>query len=331
MQNFEDPSLIAAIEAASADGITIPKQIDARRTVLTEVFFDSNPRWFQPFAVMLAIAAGVASIGLSQNSAATVIGAMIIAPLGSPIVSLGGAIALGWTREILRMLGFIVLGALAVVAVGYVIGLFLPTAMPTDQLLARTDPDLRDLGVAILAGAAGAYARTRKELSSVLVGVAIAVALVPPLCAVGLLLEDGRPLLAQGALLLFAANLVGITLAVSVVMLVVGYAPRPRMPRSRLGQVLAIVLIVGTIVVATPLYESYVLLSSRAVRLATVNRAVVSVLGPGTGVVVQGVYLTGDGVEVDIAKGGSQFDVAGLTQRLMMALGSDTPVTVKTQ
>ncbi|HRJ42036.1 MAG TPA: DUF389 domain-containing protein [Caldilineaceae bacterium] len=256
---------------------------------------------------------------------------MIIAPLGSPIVSLGGAIALGWTREILRMLGFIVLGALAVIAVGYVIGLFLPTAMPTDQLLARTDPDLRDLGVAILAGAAGAYARTRKELSSVLVGVAIAVALVPPLCAVGLLLEDGRPLLAQGALLLFAANLVGITLAVSVVMLVVGYAPRPRMPRSRLGQVLAIVLIVGTIVVATPLYESYVLLSSRAVRLATVNRAVVSVLGPGSSVVVQGVYLTGDGVEVDIAKGGAQFDAAGLTQRLMMALGSDTPVTVKTQ
>lgn len=60
---------------------------------------------------------------------------------------------------------------------------------------------------------------------------AIAVAIVPPLAAFGLLLEDGRPLFAQGAFLLFAANLVGITLAVAVVMLMSGYAPRPRLPR----------------------------------------------------------------------------------------------------
>ena len=331
MNNFEDPSLLVALEAASTDGASTPTQASDRRAVLQQVFFDSDPTWFWPFLVMLWISSGVASLGLSQNSAATVIGAMIIAPLGSPIVSLGGAIALGWTRETLRMLVFIVLGAAVVVAVGYIIGLLLPAATPTDQLLARTDPDLRDLGVAILAGAAGAYARTRKELSSALVGVAIAVALVPPLCAAGLLLEDGHPLLARGALLLFSANLVGITGAVTVVMFLVGYAPRPRLPRTPLGQVLAIVVLVVAIVVAIPLYESYMLVSGQAVRLATVNRVVKAALGAGNSAVVQGVYLSGDAVEVDLIYAGANFDSNALAQQVTTALGGDTTVTVKTQ
>jgi uncharacterized hydrophobic protein (TIGR00271 family) len=205
-----------------------------RSEVLLKVIYDSDPRWFAAFVVMLALSAGIASLGLSQNSAATVIGAMVIAPLGDPMAALGGAIALAWPRETLRMLLVTAAGAALVVAVAFLIGLLLPTSTPDAQILARTSPDLRDLGVALMAGAAGAYAKTRNKLASTLTGVAIAVALVPPLATVGLMLEEHRFALARGAAVLFAANLIGIVLAATLVLLLTGYAPLPRLRRAGL-------------------------------------------------------------------------------------------------
>ncbi len=111
------------------------------------------------------------------------------------------------------MILLIAVGAVTVVTIAYSIGVILPQATPNDQVLARTTPDFRDFGIALFAGVAGAYGYYRKEFSAVLAGVAIAVALVPPLCVVGLMLEEGRYLLARNGLVLFLTNFAGITLA----------------------------------------------------------------------------------------------------------------------
>lgn len=148
--------------------------IDARAATFDLLFFNLKQQWELPFWLMLLLSAAIATLGLSENSAAVVIGAMIIAPLGQPIIALGASLTLGWGLQTVRMLGLITVGALSVIAVGYVFGTILPIATPNDQMLARTAPDLRDLGIAIFAGAAGAYGYYRSEYSTVLAGVAIA-------------------------------------------------------------------------------------------------------------------------------------------------------------
>lgn len=300
-----------------------------RAAVLRNVMLDSDPRWFFPFVVMLALSAGIATLGLSQDSAATVIGAMVIAPLGQPIAALGGAIALAWPRETLRMLLVALAGAILVILLGFLIGLFLPTATPAAQILARTSPDLRDLGVALLAGAAGAYAQTRSNLVSTLTGVAIAVALVPPLAAVGLMLEEHRFALARGAGVLFIANLVGIVLAATAVLLITRYAPLPRLRSAgwRSTTLLAAAALV-TVLVLIPLTNTYLgLLDSTGVT-AAVHQQVVSTLGSGSGAVVTHVDVEDDKVTVDISGGTTIPSAADFENDLAAVLGPDVAVTI---
>lgn len=198
----------------------IPKE--SREAAMSDLFFNYKEHWKLSFWLMLILASGIGTLGLSENSAATVIGAMIVAPLGQPIVAFGGAVALGWKNETLKMVVIILLGTITVTFVGYIFGLILIDANPNDQILSRTAPDLRDLGIALFAGAAGAYGYFRSEYSSVLAGVAIAVALVPPLCACGMMLEAHHFILAKGALLLFFTNLIGIALAAITIFFFLG-------------------------------------------------------------------------------------------------------------
>lgn len=193
----------------------IPKE--SRESAMSDLFFNYKAHWKMSFWFMLILASGIATLGLSENAAATVIGAMIVAPLGQPIVAFGGTVALGWRNESVKMLGLLLLGAITVILVGFLFGLILNEANPNDQVLARTAPDIRDLGIAVFAGAAGAYGYFRSEYSSVLAGVAIAVALVPPLCTCGMMLEAQHFILAKGALLLFFTNFIGIALAAIMV------------------------------------------------------------------------------------------------------------------
>ncbi len=196
--------------------------IEERKYVFNKLFFHYKKDWQSSFALMLFLSVGIASLGLSENSTATIIGAMIIAPLGQPIVAMGGAIALGWRRQSFRMMGIIILGTLCSLIAAYLIGLTLPNLSPNEQILIRTAPDLRDLGIALLAGAAGSYGYYRSEYSTVLAGVAIAVALVPPLCCCGLMLEQGHYILAGGSMLLFFTNLMGIAFASILVFFLLG-------------------------------------------------------------------------------------------------------------
>jgi uncharacterized membrane protein len=118
-----------------------------------------------------------------------------------------------------------------------------PGSWITPEILARTSPRLLDLVVALAAGAAGAFALGREDVSDALPGVAIAVSLVPPLAASGILLADGRPGLAGGAFLLFFTNFVAIVLAGVVVLAVMGYGAVARQVASRAARRTAAVVI----------------------------------------------------------------------------------------
>ena len=231
--------------------------VEERTSVFNKLFFHYKKDWQSSFALMLFLSVGIASLGLSENSTATIIGAMIIAPLGQPIVAFGGAIALGWKIQSLRMMGIIILGSICSIIVAYVIGLTLPNLSPNEQILIRTAPDLRDLGIAILAGAAGSFGYYRSEYSTVLAGVAIAVALVPPLCTCGLMLEQGHFILASGSLLLFFTNFLGIAFSAILVFFLLGLKNKRNRKWFYTGSIILMLLGSATILPLALNYEKF--------------------------------------------------------------------------
>ncbi|MEZ4690287.1 MAG: TIGR00341 family protein [Ignavibacteria bacterium] len=196
--------------------------VEERTNVFNKLFFHYKKDWQGSFGLMLFLSVGIACLGLSEDSTAVIIGAMIIAPLGQPIIALGGTISLGWGKQSFRMLKIIFIGTISTLAVSFIFGFILPNDTPNQQILIRTSPDLRDMGIAILAGAAGAYGYFRSEFSTILSGVAIAVALVPPLCTCGLMLEQGHFILAGGSFLLFITNFIGITFSALLLFFLLG-------------------------------------------------------------------------------------------------------------
>lgn len=166
------------------------------------------------FMALMVLSTIMAAIGLIQNSGAVVIGAMLVAPLMTPLLGLGLALVQGnpvLTRESLRS---ILLGLSVSLLGGFLVGLcHVNFHEPTREMLARDWPSLLDLFVASAAGLAAAYAYSRPSLIAALPGVAIAAALVPPIATSGLALSQANIPLASGALLLFGINMVTIVLA----------------------------------------------------------------------------------------------------------------------
>ncbi len=178
---------------------------------------------------MLGLASAIATFGLLSDSAPAIIGAMIIAPLMAPIMSLTFGVVVFERQMILRSILSIVSGVVLVVALAYASTLLFGLRIAGSEILNRTSPTLIDLGVAMAAGGAAAFAYTRRSIMNSIAGVAIAVALVPPLAVTGIGLALGRETsaeaglslaeiglysggvsIAQGAFLLFLTNLIGI-------------------------------------------------------------------------------------------------------------------------
>ncbi len=186
---------------------------------------EENGKLSSNFLVLLAGSTMIATFGLFQNSPAVIIGAMIIAPLMRPLVCMSLATITADTRQIFKALLTLIVGTLVGMTISTCMALFLRALELTPEIIGRTHPTLLDLGVALAAGAVGAYCQTNAKLSDTLAGVAIAVALVPPLSVVGIGLAFGNPEVSKGAALLYATNLVGITIAGALVFLVKGFSP----------------------------------------------------------------------------------------------------------
>jgi uncharacterized hydrophobic protein (TIGR00271 family) len=177
------------------------------------------------FYSMIALSAGIASIGLLLNSAAVIIGAMLVAPLMSAITGMGMAIIQGDLRFLLLTFRGVLRGSAIAIFTGFIFGLVNFHKNITQEILSRTEPSNLDLLVALISGVAAAYALSRKNVSNSLPGVAIAVALVPPLATVGVCLSIGSWELAYGAFKLFMSNMVAIVFASAVVFASFGFKP----------------------------------------------------------------------------------------------------------
>jgi uncharacterized hydrophobic protein (TIGR00271 family) len=173
------------------------------------------------FWILLILASAIAAAGVVGDSTATVIGAMIVAPLMTPIMGTVLSIVTSDRNNLIRSVLMIIGGSLTAIAIGYLFGLIAPVDVIADtstQVAARINPRLIDLAAAIATGAAGAFAQCREDVSDTLPGVAIAISLVPPLAVVGLTMEAGEFHQSWGALLLFLTNVGAILLTGVIVM-----------------------------------------------------------------------------------------------------------------
>jgi len=198
-----------------------------KRAVLDDISQGSLPS--AVYYLMLAFSAGIAAFGLIANSAATVIGAMLVSPLMTPIFGISLALSRG-DLTLLRPALVAEFGGVAlIIAFAFVIGVLPFSLEVTGEMLARTKPTLIDLFVATLAGLAGGLAMVDERTSPMLPGVAIATSLTPPLATSGLSLAFGAYGGAWGAFLLFFANFLAILMVSAAVFVTAGFVTRQQL------------------------------------------------------------------------------------------------------
>nr|WP_299206683.1 TIGR00341 family protein [uncultured Brumimicrobium sp.] len=184
-----------------------------------------NARPSQNYVILMILSVILATLGVFANSSPVIIGAMILAPLMSPIISFSMGV-LRQDRELMKN-SFITI--LVGVGVGYLFAILFTLITPINQINAeitsRIEPNIIDLGIAVVSGAAGAYAFSKEEIAKTLAGVAIAVALVPPLAVSGIGLAWLNFDIFFGAFLLLITNLTGMVLAAAFTFLMTGYSP----------------------------------------------------------------------------------------------------------
>lgn len=240
------------------------------------VFFDgvnANQK-LSRFWVLLTLAAIIAAAGVVGDSTATVIGAMIVAPLMTPILGAMLSIVLADHANLIRSLTLVVGGALLAIAIGFLVGLLAlndVVAETNSQVAGRVNPRLIDLLAALATGVVGSVALVRSDISDTLPGVAIAISLVPPLTVVGLTMESGAYDQSRGALLLFLTNVTAILASGIIVMALYGvhrlaFSERPsdQPPVNRRRAI--IVVSVMALIIFVPLAASSVSIATERQR-----------------------------------------------------------------
>ena len=309
---------------------------DARREEIADsLYFEPPERASKLVAwwMMLVLSVAIATFAILGDSTAVVIGAMLIAPLMTPILGVAGAIVNGWTGRLVTSLALVAAGVAVAIGLAYIIGTWAPALVPLSangQVTSRTSPNLLDMAVAIAAGAAGAFAMVDKRVSDSIAGVAIAVALVPPLGVVGLTFQAGMTADAWGAFLLFFTNLVSIILAATLVFFLTGFAPIHRWHENReqimaaLGTVLA-----AALVILIPLaFTAQTILASASAQ-STATRVVQDWLGDTTELQLVDVSADLDEIRVVVTGQGEPPPIADLDAALDAGFGRDVDVRVE--
>ena len=191
------------------------------------------------FHFMLGLSAIISTLGLLANSVAIIIGAMIIAPLMGPIVGMAFSVAMG-NRKLLRRSSFTLLkGVILTIVFSWLTASAIGLETVESEVLSRTNPTLIDFGIAMAAGMAGAFTQTRRSIADAIPGVAIAVALVPPLSVIGIGLALKEQEIATGSSLLFLTNLICIIFFGSLVFVFQSYG---NIDRAKKGLALSTVV-----------------------------------------------------------------------------------------
>lgn len=224
-----------------------------------KLFYEGERRrpYLERFFVLLILATIIATAGIIGDSTATVIGAMIVAPLMTPIMATAAALIMGNMSRAFNRLLLVAIGVLTVVFLSWLAGLLYPSIISfsqNGQIVARVSPRLIDLVAALASGAAGAFCLSRDDIADSLPGVAIAISLVPPLCVVGLSLSAGEIEAATGALLLFVTNFLAILLAGGAVLGILGLNSAAQIQvRGTARRKAFALVIVAVLLVAIPL------------------------------------------------------------------------------
>jgi uncharacterized hydrophobic protein (TIGR00271 family) len=232
---------------------------EMRLDVIDNLFFeepDSGQKQIG-YWVLLILSTTIATLAILADSTAVVIGAMLVAPLMTPILGMSAAIVNGWMSRVAKSFATVAGGVGVSIFTAWIVASWAPALVPISantQVVSRVSPTLLDMLIAVAAGAAGAYATVDKRVSSSITGVAIAVALVPPLGVVGVTLQAGNFADASGAFVLFVTNLVSIILAASVVFVLTGFAliAKLRENQERMKTVI-ITVVLGALIVMVPL------------------------------------------------------------------------------
>lgn len=282
------------------------------------------------FFVLLILATVIATYGVLSNSTATVIGAMIVAPLMGPIMATTAAVVMGSLPRALRALALVGAGGVTVIVCSYLLASVVPEVAISftgnSEITSRINPNLFALLTALGAGAAGAFITSRAEIADSIGGVAIAISLVPPLCVVGIALQQAQYDPAWGALLLFLTNFLAILLAGGMVFVALGLGTVALTPQqAQLRRRGFAVFAIGVLIVALPLsVTSYrTIQSTLDTRSATV--AVEHWLEGTTYNVLQ-VSVNGGQVSAAVEGSGTLKPVQDLAESLAVTL--ERPVTV---
>jgi len=259
----------------------VSRPIDRERRAEVQVLLrDSSSPNFD-FFLLVILSCVIATLGLLTDSAAVIIGAMLVAPLMSPIIGLGLASITGDSHLLTNAASALLRGMLVAVLIAFLLAFgnrwlpFIQLGFDTlpGEILARTHPSPIDLLIALAGGMAAAFAMAMPNISAALPGVAIATALMPPLCTMGVGLALGRWDVAGGAFVLFITNAVAIAFAASLVFFLLGFGQRDKnggtsVPRNLFVTAL---LTVGLIIPLT-------ILSVRFVQNANQNRVIEQII-----------------------------------------------------
>ncbi|MCK7481091.1 MAG: DUF389 domain-containing protein [Candidatus Moduliflexus flocculans] len=205
-----------------------PLSPDKTKDVIDEVTPSAFPGF--DFFLLVVLSCSIAALGLITDSPAVIIGAMLVAPLMSPIIGIGLASMTGNATLLRNAISALLRGAVLAIALATLVTLlnnqlpFFSIQELPKEVLARTRPTPIDLVIALAGGVTAAYALTQPNLSAALPGVAIATALMPPLCTVGIGIALGRWDVAGGATLLFITNTVTIAFASVLVFFLRGFS-----------------------------------------------------------------------------------------------------------
>jgi uncharacterized hydrophobic protein (TIGR00341 family) len=251
--------LVLAVETALPRPPDTESQKEDSATSARESLYASvekNARLGSNYVVLVMLSTLVAAIGMIENNISAVIGAMVIAPLLGPNLAFGLSTALGDLALMRKAVTSLVAGIVLAIGLSALIGVFWPYALDSQDLLSRTVTGFDTVALALASGAAAALSLTT-GLPSVLVGVMVSVALLPPAAALGLFLGAQDIALAGGAGLLLAVNIVCVNLASKIVFLFKGVRPRSWVDKERAKRATTIYLVMWIATLAILLLTIY--------------------------------------------------------------------------
>ena len=304
----------------------------ARESTLVNV--KESERTYTSFAWRLVFSAIIATGGIAVSSPAVVIGAMLIAPLMSPMLGTTLAVALGDVRAALRTFLVTAAGAAACIAVAIAVAAIIPVDIDTGsntEILSRTSPRLADLIIALASGLMASVAVMRDDIPDALPGVAIAAAIVPPLCVVGCSLYAGDMASAAGAAVLFLANYFAIQVSGFLLFLAVGIGKEGRSGRARETKRARTAwlasVIVGIILVSVPLALASLDMVQRNAEEVKMREVAAEWL-EGSGYRIASIQVSNTWVEMKIAGSGTEPSVDRLRDMLKDEAVGDLPLRI---